>query len=58
MYHREFKKLSVAGSNTAEAQMKRFEDFLTKVQKVRNASNTLILGDFNINLNSDDDNLN
>ena len=57
-YYCEFKILGVDGSNSSQAQLNRFDEFLEIVKKTRDTANVIILGDLNVNLNNDDDNPN
>ena len=58
MYYREFKILGVEGSNSVPEQIQRLEKFMNIITKTRNTGNVVILGDFNVNLREDEENLN
>ena len=49
-YYREFRELGVPGSETLQAQKNRFETFLNSIENMERKNNTIILGDFNIDL--------
>ena len=51
-YYREHRVLGVQGSESLDSQTRRFETFLSTIE-TREANNTIIMGDFNIDLRDD-----